>query len=73
MNKRIRNLGIPAMAALLMTSLTIMVGPTLSAEDDGHIDGVVTSASGPEAGVWVIAETRDFETSFRKIVVTSVA
>ena len=70
MNKRIRNLGIPAMAALLMTSLTIMVGPTLSAEDDGHIDGVVTSASGPEAGVWVIAETRDFETSFRKIVVT---
>ncbi len=70
MNKRIRNLGIPAMAALLMTSLTIMVGPTVSAEDDGHIDGVVTSASGPEAGVWVIAETRDFETSFRKIVVT---
>jgi hypothetical protein len=32
--------------------------------------GVVTSADGPEAGVWVIAETTDLPTKFAKIVVT---
>jgi hypothetical protein len=34
------------------------------------IGGVVTSSKGPEAGVWVIAETSDFQTKLRKIVVT---
>jgi hypothetical protein len=34
------------------------------------IGGVVTSSKGPEAGVWVIAETSDLQTKFRKIVVT---
>ena len=34
------------------------------------MSGVVRSASGPEAGVWVIAETNDLDTKFRKIVVT---
>ena len=34
------------------------------------IAGVVTSARGPEAGVWVIAETSDTPTKLRKIVVT---
>lgn len=34
------------------------------------IGGIVTSAKGPEAGVWVIAETKDLPTGFRKIVVT---
>lgn len=34
------------------------------------IGGVVTSAKGPEAGVWVIAETKDLGTGYRKIVVT---
>src|SRR3982750_2428802 len=34
------------------------------------IGGVVTSASGPEAGVWVIAETTDLPTKLVKIVVT---
>ena len=37
---------------------------------DTSIGGVVRSAAGPEAGVWVIAETDDLETGFRKIVVT---
>ena len=32
--------------------------------------GVVASAAGPEAGVWVIAETTGLPTGFRKIVVT---
>ncbi len=34
------------------------------------IGGVVSSSKGPEAGVWVIAETTDLPTKFRKIVVT---
>jgi hypothetical protein len=38
--------------------------------DDGDIEGVVTSPNGPEAGVWVIAETTDLPTRYVKIVVT---
>jgi hypothetical protein len=38
--------------------------------DAESIGGVVTGANGPEAGVWVIAETTDLSTKFRKIVVT---
>ena len=40
------------------------------AVDDDDIGGVVTGASGAEAGVWVIAETTDLPTRFAKIVVT---
>jgi len=36
----------------------------------GYITGVVQGANGPEAGVWVIAETKDLLTGFIKIVVT---
>ena len=43
----------------------------LAAGNAGVITGVVTSAKGPEAGVWVIAETDDLQTRFRKIVVTN--
>jgi hypothetical protein len=35
-----------------------------------NIGGVVTSSKGPEAGVWVIAESTQLPTKFRKIVVT---
>ena len=38
--------------------------------DRDDIGGVVSSANGPEAGVWVIAETTDLPTKFAKIVVT---
>jgi hypothetical protein len=38
--------------------------------DNDDIGGVVTSAKGPEAGVWVIAETTGLPTKFAKIVVT---
>ena len=34
------------------------------------IDGVIRGPEGGEAGVWVIAEARDLQTTFRKIVVT---
>jgi hypothetical protein len=47
--------------------------PAVPAIDPDDIGGVVTSANGPEAGVWVIAETPDLPTKFRKIVVTDDA
>ncbi len=37
---------------------------------EGHIAGVVAGSGGPEAGVWVIAETTDLPTPYIKIVVT---
>src|SRR5918995_1184733 len=52
--------------------LTVSTG-TLQAQQampQGYITGVVQGASGPEAGVWVIAETKDLPTNFIKIVVT---
>ena len=36
----------------------------------GYIAGVVRGSQGPEAGVWVIAETKELPTNFIKIVVT---
>src|ERR1700684_963740 len=36
----------------------------------GFITGTVQGPKGPEAGVWVIAETKDLLTGFIKIVVT---
>jgi hypothetical protein len=38
--------------------------------DSDDIGGVVTSAKGPEAGVWVIAETTELPTRFTRSVVT---
>src|SRR5207247_11353993 len=38
--------------------------------DDDDIGGVVSGSRGPEAGVWVIAETTDLPTKFVRIVVT---
>src|ERR1700676_4287341 len=38
--------------------------------DADDIGGGVTGAKGPEAGVWVIAETRDLPTKYVKMFVT---
>ncbi len=65
MSKRFRVMSMLGMVALFVAGLAAVGGPAVAA--DGDISGVVTSASGPEAGVWVIAETYDFDTSFRKI------
>ena len=61
-------------AALLLAACTV---PAPAPDADaaprvgaGELGGVVTSAQGPEAGVWVIAETNDLPTKFTKIVVT---
>src|SRR5947207_6511096 len=44
--------------------------PPAVAIDNDDIGGVVTGANGPEAGVWVIAETTDLPTRYAKMVVT---
>ncbi len=43
---------------------------TAVAIDNDDIGGVVTGPNGPEAGVWVIAETNDLPTRFARSVVT---
>src|SRR5829696_777271 len=44
--------------------------PAAVAIDNDDIGGVVAGPNGPEAGVWVIAETTELPTKFAKIVVT---
>src|SRR5437870_2381528 len=59
--------------AALMAASAFDSGTALLAQrssPQGFIGGVVRSANGPEAGVWVIAETKDLPTNFIKIVVT---
>jgi hypothetical protein len=41
--------------------------------DNDDIGGVVTGPRGPEAGVWVVAETTDLPTRYVKVVVTDDA
>jgi len=62
-----------AFAVLLTVSPAGMSARQTAADikiDPDDIGGVVTSSKGPEAGVWVIAETKDLPTPFIKIVVT---
>jgi hypothetical protein len=57
-----------AIAALLAACLSTQPGDDAIGSTD--IGGMVTGANGPEAGVWVIAETNDLLTKYAKIVVT---
>ncbi len=57
-------------AALLWASPLMAQAPQPPAIDNDDIGGVVTSANGPEAGVWVIAETRELGVRFIRSVVT---
>ncbi len=62
-----------AIAALLtMSAAPAKAQPADPAIRIGASDfgGVVAGPNGPEAGVWVIAETNDLATKFAKIVVT---
>src|SRR5688572_9283405 len=59
-----------AASALLWAACSARLGPGGMSIDRGDVAGVVTGPSGPEAGVWVIAETSDLPTKFAKIVVT---
>src|SRR5687767_3634880 len=56
--------------ALSVVTVTARQTVTMIAVDADDIAGVVRSTKGPEAGVWVIAETRDLPTPYAKIVVT---
>ncbi len=65
----------PAVVAILTGVGLAWIGTRTAAQpavmiDADDIGGVVRSASGPEAGVWVIAETDDLATKYRKTVVT---
>ena len=61
--------GIAAFLASWPSQLSSQQGTSVSIDND-DIGGVVTSTKGPEAGVWVIAETTDLPTRFTKMVVT---
>ena len=75
-----RRAGSLAVACALAASFTLLApftgvhaqqrGGATVAIDGDDIGGVVASAKGPEAGVWVIAETTDLPTKFAKMVVT---
>ncbi|HME63141.1 MAG TPA: carboxypeptidase-like regulatory domain-containing protein, partial [Candidatus Binatia bacterium] len=63
--------GFSVAAFLLLSSIPLSSQQGVSARaDKDDIGGVVTSAKGVEAGVWVIAETTDLPTRFAKMVVT---
>ena len=75
MTKRLLRVGIVAGVAVLVGVLfagmtACQTTPEAFQIDPDDIGGVASSASGPEPGVWVIAETADLPTGFRKIVVT---
>jgi hypothetical protein len=59
-----------SLAACEQEPLTPESNPAAIAMDADDIAGVVRSAVGVEAGVWVIAETEDLGTRFARIVVT---
>ena len=79
MKARLGSLAYGVVVTLVLAAFTIV--PTRStgaqrsdnaavAVDADDIGGVVTSSNGPEAGVWVIAETKELPTAFLRIVVT---
>src|SRR5260370_32668757 len=79
-NIRTRSAPMTLKASLYVTVAAIGIASFVSAAplraqtavaiDNDDIGGVVTGTNGPEAGVWVIAETTDLPTKFAKIVVT---
>src|ERR1044071_10358441 len=56
--------------ALLGGASGRLAAQAVVALDPDALGGVVTGSRGPEAGVWVIAESKDLPTTLRKIVVT---
>src|SRR5207302_4572801 len=60
----------PVPARAQQADPAMRLGNGLQSVGDNNIGGTVTGPNGPEAGVWVIAETTDLPTKFAKIVVT---
>jgi len=72
-----QNRRVPVLAAVSLAFLLFAFFASTHAQqppavpiDNDDIGGVVTSTNGPEAGVWVIAETGDLGTRFIRSVVT---
>jgi len=61
--------GIGAAVGALLAACASQMSSEISI-GNSDIGGTVTSAGGPEAGVWVIAETTDLPTKYAKMVVT---
>src|SRR5207248_7416798 len=57
-------------AGLLAVAPAELSAQTTVVIDNDDIGGVVTGPNGPEAGVWVIAETTELDTKMAKMVVT---
>src|SRR6476469_11072656 len=57
-------------AGVMAAAPAQLIAQSVAAIDKDDIGGVVTGPTGPEAGVWVIAETTDLGTKFAKMVVT---
>src|SRR5947199_7112191 len=57
-------------ASVVLAAPAQLRAQTAVAIDSNDIGGVVTGANGPEAGVWVIAETTELPTKYAKSVVT---
>src|SRR5215470_11319047 len=55
---------------LVATALLSALPRPAARVGETDIGGVVTGPRGPEAGVWVIAETNELPTKFVRIVVT---
>jgi hypothetical protein len=61
---------VTAVTFILVVAHAQQPSPAAVAIDPDDIGGVVTGPKGPEAGVWVIAETRDLPVRYIKSVVT---
>ena len=72
-NGRLHRSAIAAIAVLLAACAVATASSEASTVvriGENDLGGTVKSANGPEAGVWVIAETSDLPTKYAKIVVT---
>ena len=56
--------------AFSVLAMCLGLAQAQSAVPKNVLAGSVTGPNGPEAGVWVIAETKDLPTKFAKVVVT---
>src|SRR5712664_4217511 len=72
-----RKILLTGVAAIGIAALGLVAPVSLQAQqvaavaiDNDDVGGVVNGPGGPEAGVWVIAETRDLSVRFARSVVT---
>ncbi len=68
MKRHTARAGLVFLSMILSATCSLAQAPVAIDSDD--IGGVVRGPRGPEAGVWVIAETNELPTKFAKIVVT---